>query len=416
MTQKSKYQHTPIALVGSGLTTRVMALSLVHSGFNFIWFSGGQNNQTETKDTRTTTIHHAGRVMLDTLGIWNSLPKPGCPITKIAVGGAQHTADNNRGKPKGWPLYWDQADPPMAWVVSNQAFKTACKTEINIQLSKQQIQPVSIEKVTIGQPNFLHDNTGNSWGCDLVIACDGANSLLRKQAGFTVIDQSRDETALVMSVHTERPIGTAAYQRFLPSGPIALMPTGAKTASVVWTLPNGQAEALKRQDKNSFEDALNAAFGNYLGRLTPASSLLTWPLKPHYCPLISKPGFILAGDAGHALHPLAGMGFNLALADVAVLLDCLQNAVCNGLTPSHASVAAAYQSRRKIEILALTFATQGLNRLLTRKPGPLYRVASMGMSVLGQVPAKRLLSDLAMGGKLASAPLFSGQLRGSQSG
>ena len=106
------------------------------------------------------------------------------------------------------------------------------------------------------------------------------------------------------------------------------------------------------------------------------------------------------------------MGFNLALADVAVLLDCLQNAAYSGLTPSHASVAAVYQSRRKPEILAFTLATQGLNRLMTRKSGLIYQMASIGMSVLGQVPAKRLLSDLAMGGKLASAPLFSGQLRG----
>ena len=411
MTQARTYQHTPIALIGGGLTTQVLALSLVHSGFDFIWFSGPQDSQTETKDTRTTTIHHAGKMMLDALGIWTSLQEPACPITQIAVAGTQQATDNN----KGWPLCWEQADPPMAWVVSNQGLKTACKTELNIQLSKQKIQPVSIETMTIGQPNILLDSTGKSWGCDLVIACDGANSLLRKQAGFTVIDQSRNETALVTSVHTERPIGTIAYQRFLPSGPLALMPTSTKTASIVWSLPNSQAEALTRQDINSFEDNLNAAFGNYLGRLTPASTLLTWPLKPHFCPRISKPGFILAGDAGHALHPLAGMGFNLALADVAILLDCLQNAACSGLTPSHASVAAAYQSRRKLEILALTFATQGLNRLLTRKSGPLYQMACIGMSVLGQLPAKRLLSDLAMGGRLASAPLLSGQLRSSDS-
>ena len=409
--QETTYQHTPIALIGGGLTTKVMALSLMHSGFDFIWFSGERYNQSETKDARTTTIHHAGRVMLDALGIWNSLPEPGCPITQIAVAGAQQTAENNRSRSKDWPLCWEQADPPMAWVVSNQGLKTACKTEINIQLSKQQMQPVSIEEVTIGQPNLLHDTAGKTWTCDLVIACDGANSRLRKQAGFTVIDQSRDETALVTSVHTQRPIGTIAYQRFLPSGPLALMPTSTKTASVVWSLPDRQAEALTGQDRNSFEDTINAAFGNHLGRLSQASALLTWSLKPHFCPRISKPGFILAGDAGHALHPLAGMGFNLALADVAVLLDCLQNAARNGLTPSHASVAANYQSRRKPEILALTSATQGLNTLLTRKPGPLYHMACIGMSVLGQVPAKKLLSDLAMGRRLTPPPLFSGLLR-----
>ena len=81
-----------------------------------------------------------------------------------------------------------------------------------------------------------------------------------------------------------------------------------------------------------------------------------------------------------------------------------------GLTPAHNSVSIAYQARRNPEILALTSATQGLNRLLTRKAGPLYQLACIGMSVLGRVPARQLLSDLAMGGKLAPAPLFSGQL------
>ena len=100
VTQARTYQHTPIALIGSGLTTQVLALSLVHSGFDFIWFSGPQDGQTETKDTRTTTIHHAGKMMLDALGIWTSLSEPACPLTQIAVAGDQKVADNNRGKPK----------------------------------------------------------------------------------------------------------------------------------------------------------------------------------------------------------------------------------------------------------------------------------------------------------------------------
>ena len=121
MTQERTYQHTPIALIGGGLTTQVLALSLVHSGYDFIWFSGPQDSQTETKDTRTTTIHHAGKMMLDALGVWTNLQEPACPITQIAVSGTQQATDNN----KGWPLCWEQADPPMAWVVSNQGLKTA---------------------------------------------------------------------------------------------------------------------------------------------------------------------------------------------------------------------------------------------------------------------------------------------------
>ena len=410
MTQTRPYQHIPIALIGGGLTTQVLALSLVHCGFDFIWFSGFQKNQTEAKDTRTTTIHHSGKMMLDELGIWTSLQQSAYPITQIAVSGARPITKDSRSKPKEWPLCWEQVNPPMAWVLSNHDLKTACTTEINIQLSKQQIQPVTVESMIEGQPSLLRDSTGKSWSCDLVIACDGAKSHLRQQAGLSVFDQSRGETALVTTVRSEKPIGTTAYQRFLPTGPLALMPTGNKTASVVWSLPDMEAKALSNQDETSVSEALHAAFGDNLGGLTLQSNCMTWSLKPHFCPRISKPGFILAGDAAHALHPLAGMGFNLAMADSAVLLDCLQNAASKGLTPSHASVSTAYQTRRKPEILALTLATQGLNRLLTRKAGPLYQLACIGMSVLGQVPARQLLSDLAMGGKLAPASLFSGQL------
>ena len=89
MTQARTYQHTPIALIGGGLTTQVLALSLVHSGFDFIWFSGPQDSQIETKDTRTTTIHHAGKMMLDALGIWTGLQEYACPITQIAVAGTE---------------------------------------------------------------------------------------------------------------------------------------------------------------------------------------------------------------------------------------------------------------------------------------------------------------------------------------
>ena len=410
MTQIETHQHSAIALIGGGLTTQVLALSLVHSGFDFIWFSGPQDSQTATKDTRTTTIHDAGKKMLTALGIWNNLAKPACPITQIAVAGLQHTANQNRKSIKDWPLCWEQAVPPMAWVLSNQDLKTACASETKVQLSKQQRQPVLIESMTEGQPTVLQDSMGKSWSCDLLIACDGANSHLRKQAELSVIDQSRDETALVTTVGTDLPIKQTAYQRFLPSGPLALMPTGAKTASVVWSLSNRQAQTLSVQDENTISEALQAAFGDDLGKLTLKSSCLTWPLKPSFCLRISKPGFILAGDAAHALHPLAGMGFNLALADVAVLLDCLQDAARRGLTPAHPSITAAYEARRKPEILAFTAATQALNQLLTRKSGPIYQLACIGMSVLGRVPARKLLSDLAMGGKLAPSPLFSGDL------
>lgn len=403
--------HTPIALVGSGLTTRVFALALVHSGFDFIWFSGPETSQPTANeaDTRTTTIHQAGKVMLETLGIWGCLPAPGWPVTEITVAGQRPSARSRR-RANAWPLRWHQHHPPMAYVVNNQALMKACDELIGQQLTDKQINPVLIKQMQTGQPNMLQDSAGSTWSCDLVIACDGANSRLRQQAGLQAIDQSREETALVTTVQTEQQAGTTAYQRFLPSGPLALMPTGPNSASVVWSMPTDRATDMKQIDKPGFERLINEAFGPELGWLTQQTECLAWPLKPSYCPHISRHGFVLAGDAAHALHPLAGMGFNLALSDCAVLLDCLQSAAHTGLSAGHISVTTAYQGRRKPEILALTSATQGLNRLLTRQPDPLYQLACVGLSVLGRIPARRLLSDLASGGRLSPAPLFNGHL------
>ena len=135
MTQGSKNQHTPIALIGGGLTTQVVPTLCIPA--MIIWFSGEQKNQTETKDTRTTTIHHAGQVMLDALGIWESL-KTGCPVTQIAVATAQQTTDNNRSN-KGRPYVGNKLIHPWPGGFKS-GFERACENEITIQLSKQKIQ------------------------------------------------------------------------------------------------------------------------------------------------------------------------------------------------------------------------------------------------------------------------------------
>ena len=155
------------------------------------------------------------------MGIWSALPEAAYPITEIAVAG-QRAKTRRRQKDMSWPLRWQHDTPPMAYVVSNQALKTACEGLIKTSLPAHQIKAVKIDQLQPGQPNLLQDSQQNLWPCDLVIGCDGANSQLRAQAGLRAIDQSRRETALVTTVSTERPIGTTAYQRFS-----AVWPAGA---------------------------------------------------------------------------------------------------------------------------------------------------------------------------------------------
>jgi 2-polyprenyl-6-methoxyphenol hydroxylase-like FAD-dependent oxidoreductase len=104
------------------------------------------------------------------------------------------------------------------------------------------------------------------------------------------------------------------------------------------------------------------------------------------------------------------MGYNLALGDAAILLDCLQNAQARGLPAGHISMTNAYQRRRAAEVFALTAVTQTLDRMLSRNAGLLTTLSVAGMAVLGKTAFRQQISKIAMGGSLSKAPLFSGKL------
>ena len=141
-------------------------------------------------------------------------------------------------------------------------------------------------------------------------------------------------------------------------------------------------------------------------------SRLAWPLQPAWRRRITTPGLVLAGDAAHSIHPLAGQGYNLALADAAVLADLVVATHRRGLAASHPSLRSAYESARFNERLAMSAATSGLNTLFAAAPPVVRRAAGMGFSILDRLPGKSLLSEIAEGGRLADAALLDGRLPG----
>ena len=409
-----------IVVVGGGLTGVMTALALSYCGFGSPSAPGvtlinrtsqtGARAKITTRDNRTTTIHSAGMAMLGALGVWPLIAKNVTPIyrIKVAHGLPNHVRLKRWHRPE-FSLEWHDNETPMAYVVSNQDLFDA----LNERLAVRPIIQITGHEVT----GF---NSGSEYAhlqfddrpdlrCQLVVACDGANSKLRDYASIQTLSEPHRQTAIVANLTSERSHENTAFQRFLPSGPVALMPYGTQRLSLVWSLPKGDAERILALDEDAFASLVVTSFGETLGGLKLDGSRLSWPFKPTITSKMTSHNLVLAGDACHAIHPLAGQGYNLALGDAAVLADCLANAFRRGLNAGHSSIRSEYSARRRLEVTAMTAMTSGLNQLMSFQP-KIAKIMGASMGLVNRSPLKSLLQKSAMGGKLARANLLEGHL------
>ena len=402
--------HHMITVIGGGLTGKMMALALSHSGFDVALIAPvpkADKNAGDKIDRRSTTIHHAGTKMLDALGLTQGLRAEMAPISqiKVAVGAAKPYRSD-------WLLQWSSAPDIMAHVVENHLLDKVLDDAI--AASKAPIIVIDDSVSAYHETSdyaLIETAAGAQISTNLIIACDGAKSQMRAMAGITPRIEETGQRAIVTTITTDYGHDDTAYQRFLETGPIALMPLQDKCLSLVWSTSTAQADTLLAYDDVQFSEALQTHFGDELGTISCTEPRGAFALRPQFNRTLSKGRLILAGDAAHAIHPLAGMGYNLALADAAILLDLLQSAHATGLMPDHPSITTAYRNRRMGEIIALSAVTSQLNKLLSRPRGPLSEMMAMGMMMIDKTPLKKRLCDIAMGGKLSSAPLLKGQLR-----
>lgn len=411
-----------IAVIGGGLTGLMMARALSATGAHILLVdrSSGADG---IPDERTTTINAAGMRMLQTLGVEDNLQQDATPIMRIAVAeGAPLSGLAARRRPNS-DLSWQAGDTPMAYVVGNADLQSALTRTLGENSDFYgSIEILSGATLTGmarhagGMQLDIEDAGGqlSHRSADLVVACDGNNSKVAGFANLAARQEQTFQTAIVSILRAERDHENTAFQRFLPTGPFALMPMPGQHLSLVWTLPDDTAQTLIAADEQAFEAACLDAFGQSLGYLHLAGQRLAWPLRPSLRRRIAAAGVVLAGDAAHALHPIAGQGYNLALADAAVLADCLALARTRGLSSGHPSIWQSYEAARRTERLAMSAATSGINQLFARSPAFVRRMAGAGFAVLDKTPVKSVFSRIAEGGELADAALLRGQFPGTE--
>jgi 2-octaprenyl-3-methyl-6-methoxy-1,4-benzoquinol hydroxylase len=198
----------------------------------------------------------------------------------------------------------------------------------------------------------------------VLLAADGADSRLRTLAGLEVDAHDYGQRGLVAYVRTEKSHEDTAWQRFLPTGPLAFLPCGDGRCSIVWTLPEAEAARLLALDEPRFLDELTRAFDARLGQVLECSTRRAFPLERRLADAMLAGRVALIGDAAHVVHPLAGQGVNLGLRDVAALAQAWQAAQEAGREFS-GSPLQRWARRRASENAVAMHAFDAINRVFS---------------------------------------------------
>ncbi len=159
----------------------------------------------------------------------------------------------------------------------------------------------------------------------LLVGADGRGSTVRNLTEISYTEKSYQQMGLVALVQTERLHENTCWQRFLSTGPLALLPLNNGQCSIVWSVSEDYADELMKLNEYEFADALTEASDGQLGNITLKSKCAAFPLISGQAGCMVQTRIALVGDAAHALHPLAGQGANLGFTDAAVLADVLAN-------------------------------------------------------------------------------------------
>lgn len=290
-------QSFDVLVRGSGIVGASLALALSRLGLSVALRGDGSAGRAGP-DVRAYALNAGSVALLDSLKVWDALPAE----ARTAVHDMRIEGDA-AGSELEFSA-WEQRVGELAWIVDAAVLERELAAAVKFA-----------PHVTLVRDDEVQ--------ASLVALCEGRDSSGRDALGVSVDRHDYGHRAIAARLTASQPHGNTARQWFRSPDVVALLPfdTPQPNASygLVWSVPNARAEALLAMDDRAFEQSLMEATGGAAGTLTLASPRAAWPLVIARARACSGPGWVLLGDAAHVVHPLAGQGLNLGLADVVTL-------------------------------------------------------------------------------------------------
>jgi ubiquinone biosynthesis UbiH/UbiF/VisC/COQ6 family hydroxylase len=385
-----------VCVSGSGTVAMSLALALSAEGWKVAWsrapqpaHAGGDVSSLAPPDVRTYALNARAIELLERLRVWPALKEWASPVFEMDVRGDQGGILSFSA--------WQQCVNELAWIVDAAALERLLGEALRFAPKVEVVAPLSAS----GGPPVT---------ASLLAICEGGHSGTRSALGIEFVRQDYGHWGVAARLKATLPHQGVARQWFRSPDVLALLPFGqpdpGASYGLVWSLPKARAEEIRALPPAAFEHALGEALvqsdpsaPDKVGTLSLASPVMAWPLALAQASRWCGPGWVLLGDAAHQVHPLAGQGLNLGLADVDTLVTVLRQARCDEpwRTLGDERTLRRYARQREWPTKAMAGLTDGLLRLFADERTLLKEVRNAGMGLVQRLgPVKHWLIGRAL--------------------
>ena len=335
-------------------------------------------------DDRTLALAQGTRRIFQTLGLWPALEAAATPIERIHI--------SERGAPGFAHLdCHEEGVEALGYVVPARAIGAALLAKLPTLRGVELLCPARLETLHLSSDAAratLCDAAGRrvEYRARLLIAADGANSVVREQLGIAALRWEYGQQAVIANVTPTLPHNNVAYERFTSDGPVAFLPMSDNRCAVVCTVAEDAVAPVLALDDAGFLALLEQRFGERLGPLHRAGQRQAYPLFLLKAREHARQRVAIIGNAAHTLHPIAGQGFNLGIRDVAALAEVIADARHADADIGTLAVLNRYADWRRWDQRQTLAFTDALTRLFTNPLWPVRAARNLGLLAFDLLP------------------------------
>ncbi len=390
---ETKPRTYDVIIAGGGISGLTLACALKHTGLHIAVVDQHQPQPVDKSYAlRVSAINRASLKVFDAVGAFEHMRHRVSPFREMHVWDSTGVGQ----------IHFDSAElglDTLGYIIENNVIQLALLDVVQQTETIDWLCPAEIESIDIGQQQKrVHLIEGGTLTAQLIVGADGANSVVRNAMGIELVRKSYKQQAIVCTVVTEYDHKQTAWQCFLPSGPLALLPLADGSCSIVWSLDEARVEQMMALDDEAFSRQLEQSFEYRLGSVTAVSPRAVFPLGHGHVDHYVQQGLALIGDAAHNIHPLAGQGANLGIMDAACLAQVISAALQAKRQWSAYHTLRKYERTRKGDNHLMEASMTGFKYLFGNDNPLLAEVRNMGLNVVDHAgPVKQFFINQALG-------------------